>query len=535
MLGLMQDWPLLMHRAIDHAARQHPRREVVSRSIEGAWHRTDYATIRQRALQCAKRLAWEGIRPGDRVATLAWNTWRHLETWYGVTGIGAVYHTVNPRLFRDDLVWIINHGEGRLMMADLSFVPLLEAVADRLPLIERFVILTDGAHMPDTKLRGAVAYEDWLAEADDDFAWASLDENTAAGLCYTSGTTGEPKGVLYSHRSNVLAAMSYSLASALGFTAADRVMMVVPMFHANGWLVPLSAPMSGAALLLPGARLDGPGLHEMAELGGATVAAAVPTLWTMLLQHLDATGGRLSTLRRVCVGGAAVPRSLIQAYRDRYGVAVTQGWGMTETSPLGTVNGVVPEAAQMDAEALLDLGTKQGQAPFLVEMKVTDEAGKALPWDGATAGRLKVRGPAVARAYYRREGMELDAEGYLDTGDVASIDPSGCLQIVDRTKDLIKSGGEWISSVALETAAAGHPDVAEAAVVAMPHPRWEERPLLVVVPRPGTAPTQESLLDFLDGKVARWWLPDAVLLREELPHTATGKVDKKALRALVRA
>jgi fatty-acyl-CoA synthase len=339
--------------------------------------------------------------------------------------------------------------------------------------------------------------------------------------------------LLYSHRSNVLAAMSYNAAGSLGLTASDRVMVVVPIFHANGWLLPLTAPMAGAALILPGAKLDGASLHEMAEVGRATLAAAVPTLWTMLLQHLEATGGRLSTLRRVCVGGAAVPRSLIAAYRDRYGVQVSQGWGMTETSPLGTVNTPGPEVAELDADALLDLGTKQGQAQFAVELKVTDDAGRALPWDGTTAGRLKVRGPAVARAYFRRDGMELDAEGYLDTGDIATIDPHGYMQIVDRTKDLIKSGGEWISSVALETIAAGHPDVSEAAAVAVPHPRWEERPLLVVVPRAGTTPTRESLLGFLDGKVARWWMPDDVLLRDELPHTATGKVDKKALRSLI--
>jgi fatty-acyl-CoA synthase len=316
MLGLMQDWPLLMHRVIDHAAAQHPRREVLSRSVEGPIHRADYAAIRRRALRLAQRLARDGVRPGDRVATMAWNTSRHLEAWYGITGAGAVYHTVNPRLFRAELAWILNHAESRFMLADPGFVPLLETIADDLPHIERYVILTDATHMPGTALRGAMAYEDWIAEADGDFAWARLDENAAAGLCYTSGTTDKPKGVLYSHRSNLLAALTWNGGNGFGFTSADRVLAVVPMFHANGWLLPLCAPMAGAAMVLPGPRLDAASLHEMAEVGQATFAGAVPTLWAALLQHLDATGGHLSTLRRVAVGGAAVPRSLIQAYRS---------------------------------------------------------------------------------------------------------------------------------------------------------------------------------------------------------------------------
>ncbi|WP_207538601.1 long-chain-fatty-acid--CoA ligase [Sabulicella rubraurantiaca] len=534
MLGLMQDWPLLMHCVIDHAAQQHPQREVISRSVEGPIHHTNYAAIRRRALRLAQCLTRSGIRQGDRVATMAWNTSRHLEAWYGITGIGAIYHTVNPRLFEKELVWILNHAESRLILADLSFVPLLEKIAHVLPHIERYVILTDAAHMPSTSLRGAVAYEDWLGQVDGDFVWASLDENTAAGLCYTSGTTGEPKGVLYSHRSNLLAALSWNGGNGFGFNAAERVMAVVPMFHANGWLLPLCAPIAGAAMILPGAKLDAASLHEMAEIGRATYAAAVPTLWTMLLQYLDATGAKLSTLRRVGIGGAAVPRSLIQAYDERYGVRVDHGWGMTETSPAGTCNTPKPEVAGLEGEAELDRREKQGFPHFTVELKITDDEGTELPWDGKTAGRLKVRGPAVARAYYGRDGSVLDGEGFLDTGDIATIDPHGYMQITDRAKDLIKSGGEWISSVALENAAAGHPDIAEAAAIAVPHPRWGERPLLLVVPKPNTAPTRQEIIAFLQGKLAKWWLPDNVAFMGELPHTATGKVDKKALRLLMR-
>lgn len=535
MLGLMQDWPLLIHRLIDHAAIQHPSRKIVSRSVEGPIHRTDYAGLRARSLRLAKRLAREGIAEGDRVATLAWNTWRHLEAWYGITGIGAIYHTVNPRLFADQIAWILNHAESRLVLADLTFVPLLEQLAPRLPHIRRYVILTDAAHMPQTSLPNAVPYEEWLAESDGDYAWHSLDERSAAGLCYTSGTTGDPKGVLYSHRSNVLHAMTMIAADMFGLNARDVVMPVVPMFHANCWSLPFSAPAAGAALVMPGAKLDGASVHELLEAEGVTFSAAVPTIWMMLLQHLRSSGGRLSTMQRVAIGGSACPPALTESYQNDYGVKVLHAWGMTETSPVGTLCYTKPEVAHLEGQAALDLQRTQGPPPFTVELKITDDAGAPLPWDGRTFGRLKVRGPTVTAAYFKVDpaGM-LDAEGFFDTGDVATIDQNGYMEITDRSKDVIKSGGEWISSIALENIAVAHPDVAEAAVVAIPHPKWDERPLLLVVPKTGATPTKEALLRFLSDKVAKWWLPDDVIVVEELPHTATGKLLKTKLREAYR-
>jgi acyl-CoA synthetase (AMP-forming)/AMP-acid ligase II len=535
MQGLMQDWPLLIHRVIDHAATQHARRPVVSRSVEGPMHRTDYATVRGRALRLAKRLEQQGIRFGDRVATLAWNTWRHLEAWYGVTGIGAIYHTVNPRLFEDQIVYIINHAGDRLLFFDLTFVALVEKLAPRLPSIERYVVMTDAAHLPATTLPNAVPYEEWLAEADEDFRWAAFDENTAAGLCYTSGTTGNPKGVVYSHRSNILHSLAGCMPDYLGFSARDIAMPVVPFFHANGWSFGFSVPMTGASLVMPGPRLDGPSVHELLEGEGVTVTAAVPTVWLALLQHLERTGASLSTLRRVIIGGSACPRAITEKFERDYGVTVAHAWGMTEMSPIGSFCAVKPDYAHLQGDALLDLKMKQGHPPFTVEMRIDDDGGGAMPWDGATFGRLKVRGPAVARAYYRGEGGSiLDEDGFFDTGDVATIDPHGYLQITDRSKDVIKSGGEWISSIELENLAVGHADVAEAAVIGVHHPRWDERPLLIIVPKEGREPTKDDLLGFMQGKVAKWWMPDDVVIVDEIPHTATGKILKTALREQFR-
>ena len=534
MLGLMQDWPLLCHRIIDHAAANHGGRAVHSRAVEGPLHATTYAAIRTNALKLAKRLAADGIRLGDRVATLAWNTWRHLEAWYGIVGIGAIYHTVNPRLFPEQIAWIVNHAEDRVLLTDLTFVPLLEKLAERLPSIERFVVLTDAAHMPSTPLRNAVPYEQWIAEADDDFAWGRFDENTAAGLCYTSGTTGHPKGVLYSHRSNVLQAMAIAWTDVFGIAGNDVAMPVVPMFHANGWSIAFTAPMVGATLVMPGARLDGAAILELLTKYRVTCTAAVPTVWLALLQHLQASGGKLEHLRRVVIGGAACPRSIVKAFQETYGVEVVHAWGMTEMSPLGTVCTLKPEYAALAGEARIDLQTKQGQAPFTVEMKITDDLGAALPRDGTTSGRLKVRGPAVAKAYFKESGSALDAEGFFDTGDIATIDPHGYMQITDRAKDVIKSGGEWISSIAIENLAVGHPKVAEAAVIGVRHPKWDERPLLVVVLKAGQQASRAEILDFMRGKIAGWWMPDDVAFVAEIPHSATGKVMKTALREQFR-
>jgi 3-(methylthio)propionyl---CoA ligase len=530
MHGLMQDWPLLCHRIIDHAALNHPARRVVSRSVEGPIHTTDYQAIRARALKVAKRLSKDGIKLGDRVATLAWNTWRHLEAWYGILGIGAIYHTINPRLFPEQITWIVNHAEDRVMLVDLTFVPLMEKLAARLPSIERYVILTDAAHMPATSLKNAVNYEDWIGEVDDDFSWQSFDENTAAGMCYTSGTTGNPKGVVYSHRSNVLHSMIVSAPDAMGISSCDVVMPVVPMFHANCWGLALTAPMQGATLVMPGAKLDGASIYELLETQRVSFTAAVPTVWMMLLQHLEDNKVKLPDLKRVVIGGSACPREMLRAFQDNYGVAVCHAWGMTEMSPLGSLGSLKPECAVLTGEQRLDVQVKQGHAPFGVEMKIVDDADKKLPRDGKTFGRLKVRGPAVAGAYFRDSSNILDQDGFFDTGDVATIDQHGYMHITDRSKDVIKSGGEWISSIELENLAAGHPKVGEAAVIGVKHSKWGERPLLIAVPKKGQAIVKEEILAFMRGKVADWWLPDDVVFVTEIPHTATGKILKTALR-----
>jgi fatty-acyl-CoA synthase len=531
MLGLMQDWPLLCHRVIDHAAIQHGAREIVSRSVEGPLHRTTYAQARLRSLKVAQRLAREGIKLGDRVATLAWNNWRHFEAWYGITGLGAVYHTINPRLFPDQIAYIVNHAEDQLLFVDLTFVPLVEKLQAQFPTIRRYVVLTDAAHMPQTSLRNAVAYEDWIAEADGDFRWVEFDENTAAGMCYTSGTTGNPKGVVYSHRSNVLHSMMAVAPDAFGLSVTDTIMPVVPFFHANGWSIVFSAPMSGAKLVLPGPKLDGVSLYEMLENERVTMTAAVPTVWLALLAHMEANDLRLSTLKRVLIGGSACPRAMIEKFEYNYGVKVSHAWGMTEMNPIGSICAIKPDYAAADREGILDVKVKQGSSPFTVEMKIEDDAGKELPWDGKTFGRLKVRGACVAKSYFKGEGGEiLDAEGFFDTGDVATIDPFGAMQITDRSKDVIKSGGEWISSIDLENLAVGHPKVAEAAVIGVGHPKWGERPLLIIVLKQGQSATKEELLGFMQDKVAKWWMPDDVVFVDEIPHTATGKIQKMTLR-----
>ena len=530
MLGLMQDWPLLCQRIIDHAAINHGDRPVISRSIEGPIHRTNYRELRARALRVAQRLDRDGIRTGDRVATLAWNTWRHLESWYGIVGIGAIYHTVNPRLFPEQIVWIINHAEDRILMTDLTFIPLLEKIADKLPSIERVIVYTDAAHMPATTLKNVVAYEDWLNGADGDFAWKEFDENTAAGMCYTSGTTGNPKGVLYSHRSNVLHTMMSLQTEVFGLTSRDVTMPIVPMFHANSWGLAFSAPAVGSALVLPGAKLDGASVYELLNDFKVTCTGAVPTVWLLLLQYLEKTGGKLPWLNRVIIGGSACPRAMIKTFEQDYGVHVFHAWGMTEMSPLGSVGSLKPEYADLPLEGQLDVKQKQGHSPFGVEWKITDDSGRKLPWDGRTFGRLKVKGPAVARAYYNDDTPILDGEGYFDTGDVATIDPHGYMQITDRSKDVIKSGGEWISSIDLENLAVGYPKVAEAAVIGVRHPKWDERPLLVIVLKEGQTATREEILGFFQGKIANWWMPDDVVFIPAIPHTATGKIQKMALR-----
>ena len=531
MLGLMQDWPLLCHKIIDNAARQHGDREVVSRSVEGPIVRTTYRDIRARALKVAQSLERDGYRLGDRIATLAWNTARHIEAWYGIMGIGAVYHTLNPRLFPEQLVWIMNHAEDKAIFVDLTFMPLVEKIAAAVPSLNKVIVLTDAAHMPATQLPNVVCYEDWLAGADGDFAWKSFDENTAAGMCYTSGTTGDPKGVVYSHRSNVLHAMIAAMPDAMGISSRDTILPVVPMFHANAWGLGQSGLMIGAKLVMPGGKMDGASIYELLDTERVSFTAAVPTVWLMLLQYLEDSGKKLPHLKKVVIGGSACPRSMTKRFQENYDVEVIHAWGMTEMRPLGTLGTMKPEYAGLTGDDRLDIQEKQGYAPFGVEMKVTDDENVERPWDGKTFGRLKVRGPAVARAYYGGAGQEqFDAEGWFDTGDVAHLDKHGYMQITDRAKDVIKSGGEWISTIDLENLAVGHPDIAEAAVIGVRHSKWDERPLLVVVRKPGKDPSKEDILGYMSGKVAKWWMPDDVAFVEEIPHTATGKIQKITLR-----
>ncbi len=530
MLGLMQDWPLLIHRIIDQAARQHGSQEVVTRSVEGPIERITYREVHMRALKVAQRLVQDGIKPGDRIATMAWNTARHLEAWYGITGAGAVYHTINPRLFPEQIAWIANHAEDRMIMTDLTFVPLCEALADKMPTVERYIVLTDKAHMPATKLKNAISYEEWIGSVDGDFRWLSLDENSAAGLCYTSGTTGNPKGVLYSHRSNVLHSMAASGVDALAIGSRTTILPIVPLFHANSWSIAFSAPMMGAKLVMPGAKLDGASVYELLSDEKVTCTAGVPTVWLMLLQYMQKEGKKLPHLKRLVIGGSAAPRAMIEAFEKTYGIEVLHAWGMTEMSPLGSLGSLKASVDQLQGAALYDLKIKQGYTPFTVEMKITDDSGKELPWDGKTFGSLKVAGPAVAKAYFRVDENILDDQGFFDTGDVATIDANGYMQITDRSKDVIKSGGEWISSIELENLAVGHPDVMEAAVIGIAHPKWDERPLLVVVPKEGREISRENVLEFMQGKIAKWWMPDDVQVVKEIPHTATGKINKVTLR-----
>ena len=531
MLGTMQDWPLLCHKILDHAALQHPRREIVSRSVEGPIVRTTYRDIHTRALKVAQRLSRDGFGVGDRIATLAWNTARHLEAWYGIMGMGGVYHTLNPRLFPDQIAWIMNHARDRAIFVDLTFLPIVEKIASNVGSLGRVVVLTDEASLPETGLPDVVAYEEWLAEADGDFEWASLDENAASGMCYTSGTTGDPKGVVYSHRSNVIHALFSSLPDSISMSSSSVVLPVVPMFHANAWGIAHSAPMTGAKMVMPGGRMDGEAIYELLDSEKVDLTAAVPTVWLMLLQFLEETGKKLPYLKKVVIGGSACPRSMTKKFQEEFDVDVIHAWGMTEMSPLGSLGTQKPQLKNLQGEELLDMKGKQGYAPFGVEMKVTDDDDNVLPWDGKTFGRLKVRGPAIAGSYYGGAGAEqFDDDNWFDTGDVAHIDEDGYMQITDRAKDVIKSGGEWISTIDLENLAVGHPDVAEAAVIGIAHPKWDERPLLVIVRKPDRNPAKGDILEFMEGKIAKWWMPDDVEFVDEIPHTATGKIQKAILR-----
>ena len=526
----MQQHPLLISSLLVHAERHHGAQEIVSRRVEGDIHRTTYRELAARSRRLAKALAALGVGMSDRVATLAWNGYRHMELYYAVSGSGAVLHTLNPRLHPDQVVYIADHAEDKVLCFDLTFLPLVEAVASRLKTVKHFVAMTDRAHMPASKIAGLLCYDELVDAQDDRYDWPQFDENQASSLCYTSGTTGNPKGVLYSHRSSVLHAYGAALPDALNCSSRDVILPVVPMFHVNAWSLPYVGCMTGAKLVFPGAGLDGKSLYELFEAEKVTVSAGVPTVWQGLLAYVDGAGLTFSTMKRTVIGGSACPPAMTRAFQDKYGVHVLHAWGMTEMSPLGTVCSFRTKHLALPPEERLALQAKQGQAIFGVDMKIVGADGKELPWDGKASGELLVRGPWIVEQYFKGEGGDPLQDGWFPTGDVATIDPDGYMQITDRAKDVIKSGGEWIGSIDLENVAMAHPAVAMAACIAAKHPKWDERPLLVVMKKPGAELTREALLAFFDGKVAKWWIPDDVVFVDAIPLGATGKMQKNKLR-----
>jgi fatty-acyl-CoA synthase len=533
MLGMMMNMPLLVTSLLRHAANYHGDAEIVSRTVEGPIHRYTYADAWKRSQQLANALARLGLKHGDRVGTLAWNGYRHFELYYGVSGSGMVCHTINPRLFREQIAFIIEHAGDRAIFSDLTFVPILEALSEHLKDMLAVVVMTDEAHMPKSDKLNLICYETLLAAESDEFDWPEFDENTASGLCYTSGTTGDPKGVLYSHRSSVLHAMAISMPDVLGISANDAVVPVVPMFHVNAWGVPYAAPMTGAKLVMPGPHLDGASLHALFESEGVTFTAGVPTVWLGLLDWVDAHGKSFTTLNRVAIGGSASPPIMISRF-NKLGVAVRHAWGMTETSPVGLAATLLPKHKDLTQEEKLMLESKQGRPVYGMEFRIDGADGKPIARDGKSFGALMVRGPWVAGAYYNLpESSAHEVEGWFNTGDVVTMDADGFVQIVDRTKDVVKSGGEWISSIELENIAQAHPAIKEAAVVAKPDERWGERPVLVVVLKPGQTFSRHDMLDLYTGKISKWSIPDDVYIVEELPHTATGKLLKTAIRQMV--
>ncbi len=536
--GLMMQTPLLISSLITHADRHHGDAEIVSRRVEGDIHRYTYRGLHARARRLANALAGLGIGPGDRVATLAWNGYRHMELYFAVSGAGSVLHTINPRLHPEQIAWIVNHAGDAMLCFDLTFLPIIEAIAPHCPGVRHWIALTDQAHLPAAKAAKLLCYEELLGAASDRYVWPSFDENTASSMCYTSGTTGNPKGVLYSHRSTLLHSMASALPDALNLSARDTILPVVPMFHVNAWGLPYAAAMVGCKFVLPGPHLDGKSLYELFESEKVTCSAGVPTVWQGLLAYTESSGLRFSTMDRTVIGGSACPPAMIELFQRKYGVQVLHVWGMTEMSPLGTVcsmKGVHAAAPAAEREALQ---RKQGRALYGVDMKIVDPAGTELPWDGASFGDLHVRGPWVLREYYRgdeeRGGAPLRRDGggadWFPTGDVATIDDDGYMHITDRSKDVIKSGGEWISSIEIENIAVSHPAVAMAACIAVAHPKWDERPLLVIVRKPGAELTKDDVLRHFEGRVAKWQVPDDVAFVDAIPLGATGKMLKAKLR-----
>ena len=534
MQGLMMDVPLLISGLLQHADRHHADTEIVSKTVDGSVHRYTYRDAHARARKLAGALQRLGVQPGERIATLAWNSYRHFEIYYAVAGSGAVIHTINPRLFPDQITYIANHAEDQYVFFDLSFAPLLEKLAPLLKTVKGYVAMCAPEAMPKANIPDLLCYEALLEKEKDDLQWPSFDERTAACLCYTSGTTGNPKGALYSHRSTMIHAYGAALPDALNLSARDVVLPVVPMFHVNAWSLPYSCAMVGAKMVFPGPHLDGKSLHNLFETEGVTFSAGVPTVWLGLLSYMKEQKLKFSTLKRTVIGGSACPSAMIRAFQDEYGVEVLHAWGMTEMSPLGTVTTFKAKHAGWTKEQRVALQNKQGRAIFGVDMRIVGEDGSELPNDGKAFGDLQVRGPWVIQSYFKGEGGDPLKQGWFPTGDVATLDPDGYMQITDRSKDVIKSGGEWISSIDLECIAMAHPAIAEAAVIGIKHPKWDERPIVVAVKKPGQEVSKEEVLRFYEGKIAKWWMPDDVVFVAELPHTATGKLSKLTLREKFR-
>ena len=535
LMGQMMSQPLLISGILDYAAKHYPATEIVSRRVEGDMHRYTYRDCQVRAKKMANALTHLGVQMGDRVATLAWNGYRHMELYYAISGSGAVLHTMNPRLHPEQVAYIINHAEDQYLFFDLTFLPIIEAVAAHCKTIKGFVLMADRDRMPqETSIPTLLCYEDLIASSADDYEWPLFDENSAASLCYTSGTTGNPKGALYSHRSTVLHAYGSAMPNALNVSAADTVLPVVPMFHVNAWGLPYSVLLSGAKMVYPGAALDGKSLYELFEAEGVTFSAGVPTVWLGLINHALQNNLKFSTFRRTVIGGSACPPAMMDTLIDKLDVQVIHAWGMTEMSPLGTAGGLQARHLSLPKEEQRKILQKQGHAVFGVDMKIVDDAGTELAWDGATYGHLLVRGPWVVKGYFKNEGGDVLQDGWFPTGDVATIDADGYMQITDRSKDVIKSGGEWIGTIDLENIAMAHPAVAQAACIGIAHPKWDERPLLLVIKRPGQDVTREELLAFFEGKVAKFWMPDDVAFIDALPMGATGKIQKNKLREQFR-
>ncbi len=540
MQGLMMGTQLLISTLIEHAGRHAGATEIVSRRVEGDLHRTTWGEVQKRSKQLANALIGLGVQPGDRIATIAWNGYRHLELYYAVSGIGAILHTINPRLHPDQIAWIVNHAEDRHLFFDATFLPIIEAIGGRCPTVESWTQMTAADRMPaGGKAPALQCYETLVEGASDHLVWPSFDENTASSLCYTSGTTGNPKGVLYSHRSSVLHAFGAAMPDAMGVSASDCVLPVVPMFHVNAWGLPYTTALTGCKVVFPGPALDGKSLYELFETEKVTFSAGVPTVWLGLINYMKQNGVRFSTFRKTVIGGSACPPAMIRTLNDDFGVEVIHAWGMSEMSPLGTTCKLANKHLSLPRDQQLRILEKQGHVIYGVDMKIVDPDGNDLPWDGVACGDLLVRGPWVVREYFKSEGgdpLVTDADGvqWFPTGDVGNIDADGYLQITDRSKDVIKSGGEWIGSIDLENIAMAHPDVAMAAVIAVPHPKWDERPLLVVVRKIDSLVTRDELIAFYDGKIAKWWTPDDVVFVEAIPLGATGKMLKTKLRDAYR-